>query len=158
MLLSALADSGVAGDLVESVLELGMDATQGQHGPDGTWVPGSAAAGGPGEANRDGSSPGDDRPSARDDDRQPSDSKRRRDMKRNAAETALMDAAANYGRAGTATGIINTAVGGGVALATGIDEIHRNEGRGLGGSGSSARRDMEAAEAEMPQVRPSRKR
>ncbi len=149
VILDVLVDSGVAGELVEAVLGVGADATQGAHGPGFSSFPGSAAAGGPGQGgDRDGGGGGD---------REQSDSKRRRDMKRSAAEAALMDAAANYGRAGTATGIINTAVGGGVALATGINEISRNEGRGAGGSTPYGKRAMDAALAEMPQAKPSSK-
>lgn len=78
-------------------------------------------------------------------------------MRRDAAETAILDAASNYGKVGTATGIINTAVGGATALAGGINEIAKNQGRGYGGTPQPGKRSqMEMALDEHPPVRDSR--
>lgn len=124
------------------------DSTRGSRGPSaGSTAAGAAGSAGPGAGNP----PGDGGPG----DGGPGDSRRKKSMYRDTAEAALIDAAANYGKVGTATGLINTAVGGATALAEGINIVHENQGRGLGGSSKGGRAAMDAALAEMPQARPA---
>lgn len=126
-----------------------LDATQGSRGPSAaTSIPGVAAAGGPGPGNQPG---GDDKKGGG-----KPDSRRKRNMQKDAAQTALVDLASNASKVGTATGIINTAVGGGVALAEGLNEFNKNgffseEGaRGMGGTREGGKRSqMEEALAEI---------